>query len=490
MRIPQLRMARVKGRIRLPMKSIGIPTLVLVPVLLATAAGCTWQPASEEPFPQVDVAAYGERARALLEGRLEAAQAQPADAEVLGRAAMALHAYEIRDAAIDLYRQASARSRNDFRWHYLGGLVAGDVGRTAEAEAALRAAARLATEEPFVQLRLATAVLEAGRPAEALEMYEQVAAREPDSMASHFGRGSALASLGRFEEAVAALERAASLAGDYRPLYYQLALALRGAGRENEAGRFLALYERMQPDRRPPFLDPLLRQVEELREGSYLHHLNRGMGFEAAGRLEEALREYSRATDLEPAQVHARVNLISVYSQLGRHAEATQTYRRTLELNSGIEEAHYNYGVMLSRLGNHSEAEAAYRKALEVNPYLADARLNLGDTLERRGRPEAASEQFRRVLRVNPGHRLAHFRLGTLLYRQNRFSEALGHLRRMTDVKDGETPKFLMVLARAERALGNHTAAARNVAEARRIARRYNRADILAVLKREFPLRE
>ena len=459
-------------------------------MLAALLSGCAGQPNTEVSFPQVDVAAYGDAARALLEERIESAHAHPDDAESLGRAAMALHAYEIREPAMELYRRASSQSLDDFRWHYLRGLVAGDIGRLAEAEEEFRAAASFETEKLFVKLRLAEAVLEAGRPGEALEIYEQVASSQADSMAVHFGRGRALARVDRPEEAVAALEEAASLAGDYRPLYYQLALALRSVGREREAERFLALYERLEPDRRPPFPDPLLRQVEELREGSYLHHLNRGMGFEAAGRLEEALREYSRALDAEPVQIHARVNLISVYGKMGRYEEANSAYRQALDAISYSEEAHYNYGVLLSRLGKHSEAEVAYTQALAVNPYSADARLNLGDTLENQGRPEAARVEFRRVLQINPGHRLAHFRLGMSLYRENRRSEALGHFRSTVAVEDRETPQFLVMLARAERALGNHAEAARHVAEARRIARQHDLTEIQAILNREFPASE
>ena len=401
---------------------------------------------------------------------------------------MALHAYGIREPAMTLYRQASDRGPSDFRWHYLRGLLAGDLGMAAEAVGAVRTAAMLETEELFVKLRLATVLLDAGRPDEAIELYGQLSPSESDTMAVHLGRGSCLARLERPAEALAELERAASYAEDYRPLYYQLALALRRVGREEESSRFLALYERMAPDPRPPFPDPLLDELEELREGSYLHHLNRGMRRESAGLLEEAEREYLRALDAEPTQIHARVNLISVYGKIGRYEDAAAIYRRALELNAESEEAHYNYGVAQSRRGEHRAAETAYRNALAVNPYSADARLNLGDTLERQGRPQLAAEEFRRVLEVHSGHRLANFRLGTLLHRQGLKAEALGHLRRTVSAQDRETPQFLVVLARAERELGNSADAALHAAEARRLARQYDRPEILAILDGEFPL--
>ncbi len=463
---------------------------IVVSALLAAASGCADRPDSGVSIPEIDVSALGGRARALVARRLEAARNNPQDAEAAGRAAMALQAFEFREAALELYRRAAATAPDEFRWRYLRGLAASDLGLLAEAEDAFRSAAHSAAGEPSAWLRLAAVMLDGGRPADALAIYDRLAASEPASMAVHYGRGRALAGLGRGAEAVAALERAAGLADDYRPLYYQLALALRSLGREDEAARFLALYERLQPSLQPPFADPLLRQVEELREGSYLRHLNRGMRLEAAGRPKEALPEYLRAVDADPAQVHARVNLIGVYAKLGRRAEAENAYRAALAAAPDTAEAHFNYGVLLSQSGEHGKAEAAYRAALEVNPYLADARVNLGDALERQGRTQAAGEHYRRVLRHNPGYRLARFRLGTMLYGQGRRAEALQHLRAAAAADDEQTPQYLIVLARVERAMGRGREAAQHASKARRLALRFDRADVLAVLDREFPARE
>lgn len=466
----------------------GASPRVLSALLAGILCGCPGEPSIEWAPPEVDVAAFGTRARQIIEQRLSAAQSRPEDATTLGLAAMALHAYGIREPAMTLYRRASDHGPSDFRWHYLRGLLAGDLGMAAEAIEAVRTAAILETEELFVKLRLAAMLVDADRPAEALGLYDQLQPSQRDTMAVHLGRSRCLARLERPDEALAELKRAASSAGDYRPLYYQLALALGRAGREQESARFLALYERMAPDPRPPFADPLVGELEKLREGSYLHHLNRGRRQESAGQLEEAEREYLRALDAGPVQLHAFVNLISVYGKMGRFEDAAATYRRALELNAESEEAHFNYGVMLSRREEHRQAETAYRNALEVNPYSADARLNLGDALERQNRPQAATEEFRRVLEVQSGHRLANFRLGMLLHRQGLRAEALPHLRRAANFRDREAPQFLVVLARAERDMGISADAARHVAEARRLARQYDQQEIVALLDREFPL--
>ena len=455
-------------------------------VALTLLAGCSEAPPSAAELPRVDVSSFGAAAQALLGERLEAARSQGQDAEAQGSAAMALHAYELREAAADLYARAAALAPKEYRWRYLHGLVLRELGRLARAEEAFVSAVAADPGSEAARLRLASTVLESGRAEEALELYARLAAQRPDSMAAHYGSGRALASLGRFEPAVAALERAASLASGYGPLYYELALALRNTGREEEAQHFLRLYERHGPSRRPPFVDSLLRQVEELREGSYLHHLNLGMRAEAAGRLEEALEQYELARAADPKQPHALVNSIGVLARLERPELAKQAYRDTLELNPDLEEAHYNYGVLLTRLGRFAEAEAVYRKAVEINPYSAGARVNLGDALEAQGQAGRAAAEYAKALEANPEHRLANFRLGTLLFRQGRRQEAVEKLRRTAAPEDEQTTEFLIVLARAERALGREEDARLHASAARRLAQRYGQSQALAILDREF----
>ncbi len=228
---------------------------------------------------------------------------------------------------------------------------------------------------------------------------------------------------------VQALERAAAVEGGYGPLYYRLALALRSVERVREAQGFLDLHAALGPVRRPPFADPYLRQVEELRTGSYLHHLNRGMRMEAAGRFGEAVAEYLRAIEAEPGEPHAMVNLISAYGALGRNDEAEAAYADACALNPELEEAHYNYGLVLGRRQDYTGAGAAYRRALSINPYSSDDRVNLGDALENLSQGDTAEEQYRQVLEQLPGHRLANFRLGLLLHRRGEMERALEHFR-------------------------------------------------------------
>ena len=98
-------------------------------VLSAALGGCSGPAAEDLTLPHVDVTAFESSARQLIQDRLAAARARPDDGQALGTAAMALHAYRILEPAVDIYRRAVARAPDEFRWHYLMGLVAGRGAR-------------------------------------------------------------------------------------------------------------------------------------------------------------------------------------------------------------------------------------------------------------------------------------------------------------------------------------------------------------------------
>jgi protein O-GlcNAc transferase len=66
-------------------------------------------------------------------------------------------------------------------------------------------------EEALEAYRRANALLNAGRPGEALALFDQVIAREPEMAQAHAARGLALAAAGANDAAVAAVAHAAKL---------------------------------------------------------------------------------------------------------------------------------------------------------------------------------------------------------------------------------------------------------------------------------------
>lgn len=86
------------------------------------------------------------------------------------------------------------------------------------------------------------------------------------------------------------------------------------------------------------------------------------------GRYEEALREFSRALDVDPRSVRAYQGIGVTYLETGRLEEAVETFGKALSLDPSYAIAYADRGIALDRLGRHEEALRDYRKAVEVDP--------------------------------------------------------------------------------------------------------------------------
>ncbi len=72
-----------------------------------------------------------------------------------------------------------------------------------------------------------------------------------------------------------------------------------------------------------------------------------------------------------------------VFQEAKNLDEAVRCYSEALQLDPNLDAALNNLGVMFDDLKRYEEAEASYRKAIELNPSYAKAYSNLGNLLQR-----------------------------------------------------------------------------------------------------------
>lgn len=215
----------------------------------------------------------------------------------------------------------------------------------------------------------------------------------------------------------------------------------------------------------------LWRHALALEEDSSFAHNNLGLVLAERGALEEAIKEFRRAVEIDPAFVEAQTNLghflarrgssqeaivhlhqalaiepgfVNAHNTLGniladRGAldEAIEHFRKALQTNPQSAMTHYNLGRALAKRGDAEEAIAQYRQALEIDPKDIDARNNLGLLFLSRGNIDRAIEQFREALRLNPDYAKAYFNLGKAYAQQDRLDEAAGNFRRALQIQPG-----------------------------------------------------
>jgi tetratricopeptide (TPR) repeat protein len=329
------------------------------------------------------------------------------------------------DEAIAEQQEAIRLNRGYVNAHYSLGLGLSDKGDLAGAEKALRTALRiqpnfmiakqvlasvLNDQERFVEAEtlmrraialkdnnsrqvaafehnLAVAVLQQGRPAEALEILNAAQAKVPEIPLVDYVRGNALQQLGQLEEAVQSYRHAIARNSldvlahrDLNHLLYRL-------GNDHQ----------------------LLRSYDEalaLHPNEGLLHLAKASFLHQAGRLDEALEEFERAAVAMPAHVTARDAIGMVCAQRGDFERAITEHETAVKMEPNNAGAWRNFAQTLVRFGDAKKAVEIARKALAIEPTDQGALATMGSGLAAIGDAQAEElnnfDQFIRVFELEP----------------------------------------------------------------------------------------
>ena len=95
---------------------------------------------------------------------------------------------------------------------------------------------------------------------------------------------------------------------------------------------------------------------------------NRGNAFYEFGSFDLAIKDYSRALSLNPADVDAYYNRGNIFSDLGDLERAIQDYTEAIRLQPTHDFAYFNRGNCYLRQGDMDQATADYQKAYSLSP--------------------------------------------------------------------------------------------------------------------------
>ena len=436
------------------------------------------------PLPELSGDAFTTSAREELATLRRSLDDDPRDAAANGRLGMLLHAHELYQGARACYQRAQSLEPENFRWPYLLGIVETTLGNPEAAAESIRQSIEL-QDHPPARIRLGNALLAADDLETGRQAFEDALQSKTPEAAGYYGLGKVLAQQGQVSDAVRMLEKAAELDPEAGGVHYALALAYRDLGSPDVSNRHLALSERYnQSD--PGLFDAVLYEVEQLRRDQNWF-LGEGQRLEAEGDLNEAVKQYQAALEIEPDFAAAHVNLVAAYAALGRFGEAEPHYHKALAIDPGIEELHHNWGVIQIRLGRHQQAEAAFRRALEINPYSADGRFNLGALLYDSGRRKQGLRELEEALKYAPNHALAHFQLGLDAVRNGRIDEGIAHYEKALETPvDANTPRFLHALADAHFRAGRRQVAAEMAEQALAVADQMGLQELAGAIREDL----
>ena len=157
-------------------------------------------------------------------------------------------------------------------------------------------------------------------------------------------------------------------------------------------------------------------------------HNAKGIELADHGMLDEAVREFRRAIELDPDSAHAHDNLATVLTEKKQYREALSEYLKAIALEPDAPTAHYNLACFLAAHGAEM-AIGEYKEALDLDPDYPDAWVNLGLTYVEQGETDQAIASFRKAIEQSPHDAFPRHELAVLLMDEEDFREAIQQLK-------------------------------------------------------------
>jgi tetratricopeptide (TPR) repeat protein len=135
---------------------------------------------------------------------------------------------------------------------------------------------------------------------------------------------------------------------------------------------------------------------------NYLAYNNRGLAFDRAGRLDEAIADYKQSLAINPHYAEANNNVGQALTQRGRPRDGLEMFRAALKANPNLVSAHNNLGNALADDGNPGEALPHYDFVLAREPWNVGALSNSGIALAMLGRIDEAIARLQKAVQLAP----------------------------------------------------------------------------------------
>ena len=137
---------------------------------------------------------------------------------------------------------------------------------------------------------------------------------------------------------------------------------------------------------------------------------------------------WSRALACTSRNSVAHNNIGYVLYQKGDVEDAIKQYNQALEINPNYAQAHFNLGVVHLKRGEVDDAIAEYNHALAIMPDYMEAHFDLGTALALKGNLDGAIAQYQQVLKMQPDYAEANYNLGRVLLLNGDTDKAIGYL--------------------------------------------------------------
>ena len=121
-----------------------------------------------------------------------------------------------------------------------------------------------------------------------------------------------------------------------------------------------------------------MNKLNQAQNSNVKNLINEGNELRREGKLEEAVKSYNRAINLEPNFFQSHHYLGEVFVQQGKLDKAAKSYRQAIELNPEFCWSYHCLGQVLLWQGKLNQAISATEQAIKLNPKVAAFHSQLG----------------------------------------------------------------------------------------------------------------
>jgi len=338
------------------------------------------------------------------------------------------------------------------------------AGNLDDAEDALKAALKLNPGSSVARTLLGDVYFAGGKLAKARKEYEGALEADVSCVPAQLRLALTLHRMGKSDDAIALLGRL--LADDNYPRlaagHWLLAMIRADLGKVDEAiqsiDKLLAVdvddYDGLMAKgllllrKKPIDAAPLFQKAADRNPRGSDALFCLGWAFEKAAeapelqsaarqeRLAKAAEAYDKCASMDPG-VRPRDSLGFVYLLQSKHAEAMKEFKRATDIDPNFAPAHNNLGLASDMADNRAEAKKRYQMVLDkIDKESIRARVMLALDLWLDGSAAKAIKELERVVKDAPDDDLAWTFLGDVYYDANKNDSAIKAFKRATEIND------------------------------------------------------
>jgi len=160
--------------------------------------------------------------------------------------------------------------------------------------------------------------------------------------------------------------------------------------------------------------------------------------YQEKGETDKAEKAYKRAIEIRPQYVKAHESLARTYEKKGEGEKATEAIKKAVKISPKNSERQVKLGKGLLEAGKTEEAKTAFKQAIEIDPDKVGRQTEVGEAFLKMGMNQEAEETFRKTLTENPKSVGVYNRLGIALRKQGKNREAIKEYKKALQVDTEE----------------------------------------------------